>query len=132
MTGPAAHTAASPAAGRLAPVTLRAAAWTLLAVRRARRSLRADGLQAARIEPPRALPWAARRGVLGVLRRLDPTCLERAVVLQSWLASQSRRYDIVVGVRAEGGEVKAHAWLDFEVAPPDAQGYRELYRIAPP
>lgn len=131
MTRPAVGNTAKPV-GRFAPVTLYAAAWTVWAVARTRRSLKVDGLAAVRVAPPGRLPPGAGRGVLAVLRRLEPTCLERSLVLQSWLASHGRRYDVVVGVAREGRDMKAHAWLGYEVPPPDAHGFRELHRIPPP
>ena len=131
MTGPAADIDARPVA-RFAPATLRAAAWTVYSVVRTRRALKADGLSAERVAPPKGLPSGAGRGVLGVLRRLEPTCLERSIVLQTWLASHGRRFDVVVGVATEDGAVKAHAWLGYETPPPDAKGFREIHRIPPP
>ena len=131
MRPPAVETDARPVA-RFAPVTLYAAAWTVWAVVRTRRALKAHGLSAERVAPPKGLPWGAGRGVLGVLRRLEPTCLERSIVLQSWLASHGRPYDVVVGVANESGAVKAHAWLGYETPPPDSSGFRELHRIPPP
>lgn len=118
--------------GRFAPATLSAAAWTVWAVARTRRALKVDGLSATRVVPPARLPWGAGRGVLGVLRRLEPTCLERSLVLQSWLASHGRRYDVVVGVASQDGDLKAHAWLGYESPPSDSRGFRELHRIPPP
>src|SRR3954452_11992213 len=66
----------------LAPSSLRAAAWALMALRRTRRDLAAHGLEGARVTPPPRLPAAARVGVLAVVRRRPSTCLERALVLQ--------------------------------------------------
>jgi hypothetical protein len=39
------------------------------------------------------------------------TCLERALILQSWLATHGRPYPVAVGV-ALGGGFEAHAWLE--------------------
>lgn len=116
---------------RFAPATLRAAWWTLLSLRRARRLLKADGLR-ARIPPPPRLSAGSGRGVRAVLRRTDPTCLERATVLQTWLAAQGQAVDIVVGVASKNGEVTAHAWVDEGRCPPDAAAFYELVRIPPP
>ena len=71
-----------------------------MSLRRARRALRARGV-AGRIPPPPPLPLGATRGVLAVLRRTEPTCLERATVLQTWLSAHQQPVDIVVGVAAE-------------------------------
>lgn len=117
--------------GRFAPATLRAAWWTLLSLSRARRLLKAEGLR-ARIPPPPRLPAGSGRGVRAVLRRTDPTCLERATVLQTWLAAQGQVVDIVVGVASKNGDVTAHAWVDEGCRPPDTAAFRELVRIPPP
>lgn len=122
--------AGEPVAGRFALISLRAARWTLWSLLRARRSLRADGLQ-AKVAPPPRLSWSARRGVYTVLRRTSPTCLERAIVMQAWLAAHGRLHDVVVGVASTEGRMCAHAWIDAGTAPPDADGYRELTRIPP-
>lgn len=117
--------------GKFALPTLRAAWWTLLSLWRARRLLKAEGLR-ARIPPPPCLPAGASRGVWAVLCRTSPTCLERATVLQAWLASQGQAVDIVVGVASKNGEVTAHAWVDQGRHLPDAVAYHELLRIPPP
>jgi Transglutaminase-like superfamily len=124
-------TAGGRPAGRFAPSTLRAAGWTALSLRRARQVLRSDGVS-GRIPFPPPLPVGATRGVLAVLRRTDPTCLERATVLQTWLAAHDQSVDIVVGVAADHSGVKAHAWI--EPGTPDAESaqYREIHRIPPP
>ncbi|WP_082522703.1 lasso peptide biosynthesis B2 protein [Geodermatophilus sp. Leaf369] len=122
-----------PLTGRLAPATLRAAWWARTAVRRARRALAADGVDAV-VAPPPALPAGARRGVEAVLRRTAPTCLERSLVLQAWLAAHGVPCEVVVGVAGStGGDggVRAHAWLDVEAHDPVARGYREIHRLPP-
>lgn len=53
---------------RFAPVTLRAACWTLFSRTPAKRSVHAEGPK-ARIAPPPDFPWSPRRGVNAVLRR---------------------------------------------------------------
>jgi hypothetical protein len=50
--------------------------------------------------------------VLGVLRRLGATCLERAVVLQRWHAGRHTRRILVIGVTPPSSGFRAHAWLD--------------------
>lgn len=115
--------------GRLSPQTLRAAGWALAAVVRARRNLRTQGL-AARVPPPPSLPWGSRTGVLGVLNRLSPTCLERALVLQAWLSAHDVAADVVVGVaRDSDGTVRAHAWLDGITNPSEFARYTPIHRI---
>jgi hypothetical protein len=115
-------------AGRYDLDTIRAAWWTARALRRARRSLQRNGL-AATVPPPPELPWGARRGVLAILRRVDHTCLERAVVLQRWLAAHDRPHDVIIGVARPDDGFAAHAWLDFENA---SQPYAEVHRLPPP
>lgn len=117
--------------GRFAPATLRAAGWSLLSLRRARRLLKAEGLR-ARIPPPPRLPARSTRGVRAVLRRANPTCLERAIVLQTWLAAHGTAVDVVVGVSSKNGKVAAHAWIDEGFVPVHAAGFSELARIPPP
>ena len=118
-------------AARFAPVTLRAAWWTYWSVRRARRQLRDSGVR-AQIPPPPTLPWAAGRGVNAVLRRQEPTCLERSLVMQAWLAAQGERHDVVVGVNRTTSGIDAHAWVDLPRGSSDAARYHELVRLPPP
>jgi hypothetical protein len=116
---------------RLDLPTLRAAAWAVRALRRARRDLARHGLEGARVSPPPSLPAHARRGVLAVIRRRPNTCLERALVLQRWEAAHGAGADVVIGVPGRCEDFVAHAWLE---SMPDAQvgGYHELLRIPAP
>jgi hypothetical protein len=115
---------------RAAPSTLRAAWWAWRSVRLARRQLRADGIR-ARVDPPPRLPWGSRGGVYGVLHRLDPTCIERALVEQAWLRSFDLSRDVVVGVKTEDRTLQAHAWLDGLARPSEHASYRVIHRISP-
>jgi hypothetical protein len=102
--------------------------WAALAVRRVRRDLRARPVAEIRLpDPPRAPGRRGEPGVRLVLRQLEPSCLERALVLQRWLASRGDRREVVIGVTAPGADFRAHAWLDGE--PP--REYREIARVAP-
>lgn len=114
----------------LSPSFLLGAAWAAVAVAQVRRRLRAGALAVAVVRPP-IVNRGAGRGVRAVLGRLQPTCLERSLVLQRWLASTGVRRDVLVGVRRtpEGG-FSAHAWLDGE--PGGDQGHLELHRLPPP
>lgn len=114
-------------AGRFSTENLRAAWWAYRSLRRARALLAAHGGFTCEIPPPPDVSWAARRGVMAAMRRSPNTCLERAVVLQRWLHAQGFDHSIVVGVAKRDGEVKAHAWLDFEWR----QGliYDEIHRV---
>jgi Transglutaminase-like superfamily len=109
--------------------SLRAAAWTARALRRVRRDLRALPLREVRVLAPPALPERAARGVFAVLKRVDPSCLERSLVLQRWMAGQGDLRDVIVGISSPDA-FRAHAWLAGE-SPPAAAGFAELTRLAP-
>lgn len=115
---------------RLKPETLRAALWAVLASRQARKALRA-GVSRPSIRPCPDLPRSAFRGVTGAMRRLSPTCLERSLVVQAWMAAHGDERDVVIGLPRENfGAVPAHAWVDgtdhFSAAT-----YLELHRVPP-
>jgi hypothetical protein len=114
----------------LDPAVLRAALWTLYAVRHAERELERAPLESVMATLPRVpqLPDRASRGVNAVLRRRDDTCLERALVLQAWEAAHGRPRDLVIGVTSPRDGFKAHAWLEHERVSPE---YAELMRRAP-
>ena len=116
---------------RLRPAVLAGAAWALLAVYLGRRRLRLDGMR-AHVPWPIGLPTTGARGVNGVLHRLSPTCLERALVAQAWRAAHGDPRDIVIGVPPGGlKQAPAHAWLDgVDTASPAA--HVEIHRLAPP
>ncbi len=110
---------------------VRAAWWTLGAVREARKRLRSDGLAGFSLAPPPPqLPARADRGMSLVLGRLRPSCLERALVLQSWLLARGSPHEVVVGVHKSGDDFKAHAWLDSEEAWQRGD-FQEIARFAP-
>jgi hypothetical protein len=107
--------------------TLRAAWWTLRALRRVRGQLRAGRLHDVVLPAPPRVPDGAVRGVEAVLRRRPNSCLERAMLLQHWHAGHGRPLDVLVGVtRSEGFD--AHAWLEDEPAP---ARFAELFRVSP-
>jgi hypothetical protein len=108
--------------------TLRAAWWTWRSLRTTRRRLRSTPYTLVGVAAPPVLPASAGRGVHAILRRTEPTCLERSLVLQRWRASHGDQRDVVIGVTAPGAGFAAHAWLDDE-APGAA--YRELTRLRP-
>ena len=93
---------------------VRAALWAAVALRSARRQLRRgarpDGV---RLKAPRG-GEEGLNGVLRVVRTVDNTCLERAVVLQHWYAAHGSRRVLFVGVTAPSSGFKAHAWLAGE------------------
>jgi hypothetical protein len=114
----------------LDPRVLRAAGWALLAVRSTRRQLAAGSFRDVRVPEPPALPPSAGRGVHAVLRRLEPSCLERSLVLQRWLAAHGEPRTVVVGVSAPQ-DFSAHAWLEGEALPAGGPAYNEIARLAP-
>jgi transglutaminase superfamily protein len=110
------------------PASLRAAWWALVALRKTRRALRYDRVTDIVVGAPPPLPAGAGRGVRAVLRRWEPTCLERALVLQAWDMAHGEPRDVVIGVDGKGDRFTAHAWLEGE---PDGEcgPYRELMRV---
>ncbi|UQX87873.1 lasso peptide biosynthesis protein [Jatrophihabitans telluris] len=115
---------------RLRPTVLLAAAWALTCLVIVRRRLRREGVRATCPAAPR-LPMKAYPGVSAVISRLSPTCIERALIIQSWLTAHERYHDIVVGIPTGGMSTEtAHAWVDgFE--PESAVKYTEIHRIQP-
>jgi Transglutaminase-like superfamily/Coenzyme PQQ synthesis protein D (PqqD) len=107
-------------------VTARAALWALRAVIVTKRRLRTTNVRDIVVPAPPALPPEARRGVSIILRRRKATCLERALVLQRWLASQGVQRDVVIGVTGTASGFEAHAWLEGEAA---AAKFHELTRV---
>lgn len=116
---------------RLHPSVLAGALWATYAARVVRHRLKQVGLKASVPQPPR-LNRRAGRGVTGALRRLAPTCLERALVQQAWMASQGVERDVVIGVPAQGIQNDpAHAWVDgADTLSPTK--YVEIHRISAP
>jgi hypothetical protein len=105
--------------------TLRAAWWTDRALRRARAVLRDGELRAVKLPAP---PRGGERGVYAVLRRREPSCLERSLVLQRWLTAHGDPRDVVIGTTGTAG-FAAHAWLDGEEAGVDR--FTEITRLPP-
>jgi hypothetical protein len=108
----------------------RAGIWAWRALRVARGRLANGEVRDVALPAPPAVPERAVRAVQVVLRRQEPSCLERALVLQSWLASHGVARDVVVGTK--GGtrrQFKAHAWVDGEPQPDDQ--FTEILRLAP-
>ncbi|HLI23464.1 MAG TPA: lasso peptide biosynthesis B2 protein [Acidimicrobiales bacterium] len=109
--------------------TLRGAWWALRALRVVKRRLGPDGMRVTVPAPP-ALGPGATRGVDAILRRQPATCLERALVLQRWLASQGEPRDVIIGLAGPAADFQAHAWVDgVEEAGPAM--YAELHRHPP-
>ena len=108
--------------------TLRAAWWTINALRTTRRLLRTRPIGEIVVSRPPRLPAHASRGVNAVLKRTSSTCLERALVLQRWLAEQGTHKDVVVGVTGRE-DFRAHAWVEGESVEAE---FQELTRLGPP
>jgi hypothetical protein len=98
------------------PATLRAAWWALRAVTAARSELRTRPFESVVVAAPPSL------------RRREPTCLERSLVLQRWLAAHGDPRDVIIGVLAPAAGFGAHAWLEGERP---SSPFRELTRVAP-
>jgi hypothetical protein len=111
--------------------TLRAALWALVQHHRLRRRLRRNGLKAAPVPAPLSAAPEATRGVTGILRRRNATCLERALVLQRWYAAQGIERDVVIGVASPDDEFAAHAWLDGDPEEEPVSAFSELHRLSP-
>lgn len=113
---------------KLRPDVVLAALWAALAVHVVRRRLRAIGIR-TRVPRPPHMGARAGLGVMAVLFRLQPTCLERALVLQSWLTMRGKPLDVVIGIPRDGMRSgPAHAWLDGMDA--ESSGlYLELHRL---
>jgi Transglutaminase-like superfamily len=92
-----------------------------------RRQLDRLPVDRVRVRRPPSLPARAGRGVDAVLRRLEPSCLERALVLQRWLAARGDRRDVIIGVTAPGDGFRAHAWLEGE----NGSSFTEIARVGP-
>jgi hypothetical protein len=109
----------------------RAALWAWRAVRGARAQLRDGAVRDVRLPAPPPVARRAERAVRRVLSRLEPSCLEGALVRQRWLAAHGVARDVVVGTEgASRGPFAAHAWLDGE-AQPDGHRFVEILRLAP-
>ena len=108
--------------------SMRAAWWSLRAIRQTRRQLGSGGLDALRLKPPPKLPPGAVKGVRATFRLWEQTCLVHAAVLQKWFASQGSHRDIVIGVTAPNDDFLAHAWLEGD-PPCHSEGFEELLRV---
>jgi len=94
----------------LTPGNAIGAAWAWRAAILARRQLRRGGLEALSLpRPPARATW---RGVGIVLRRRNLTCLERAVIRQSWHSAHGSLRDLIVGAGTNDDAFVIHAWLE--------------------
>jgi hypothetical protein len=111
---------------RAAPESVRAAWWTLGAVRLVRRQLAQGGIDAIDLAPP-TIPPQGNSGVRVALKLATRNCLVHAAVRQAWCAAQGRRYDLIIGVQSPSRGFKAHAWLSADRLP-EAHRFVELAR----
>ncbi|MBY6539457.1 lasso peptide biosynthesis B2 protein [Rhodococcus sp. BP-349] len=118
----------TPRSPRWSPHTVRAAWWVCRAYYFASRDLKTDGVRTV-VRPPPDLPAGARRGVDAALRRLDPTCLQRSLIKQRWLAGHGVSADVMIGVDKSDATFAAHAWLDYESTYESNRFYRIIHRI---
>lgn len=114
---------------KLDPPVLRAAWWTLRALKVTRHRLRRGDVEDVRVPAPPRVPPGAVRGVFAVLRRSKHTCLERSLLLQRWHSAQGFPRDVVVGVTAPHSGFSAHAWLEGDDE--DVSEFSELLRLPP-
>jgi hypothetical protein len=109
----------------------RAGLWTWRAVRSVRAQLRAGAVRDVVVPAPPPVPERAGRAVRRVLLREHPSCFERSLVLQRWLAAHGVARDVIVGTEGGSrGNFTAHAWLEGE-SQPDGHRYTEMLRLAP-
>jgi hypothetical protein len=106
---------------------LAGAAWAVPAVAVTKRRLARHGTRTRAPRAPR-LGQGSLRGVMAVIGRLEPTCLERSLVLQSYLRAQGVEREVVIGVRTGTDGFAAHAWLAGEEEGYGA-GYEEIHRL---
>ncbi|MGZ4413908.1 MAG: hypothetical protein ACXVRZ_05980 [Gaiellaceae bacterium] len=104
---------------------------TTSAVRQARRLLRDIVLEGLALTPPLASLRDGERGMWLILGRLRPSCLERAIVLQAWLAARGRAHDVVRGRHPQGGPgFQRTRRIDAE-EPSQRDKSREIARFTP-
>lgn len=106
---------------------VRAALWTLTTLKSIRRQLSGGRFDQLEIPSPAKIPATASRGLYGILRRRQSSCLERALLLQAWYATHGNPRDVVIGVTGPL-DFAAHAWLDGETRCHD-DGFREILRV---
>lgn len=108
---------------------IRAALWTIRALRATKRQLASVPVTEVRVPPPPGIGLSPLSAVRRTLALWPSTCLEQAFVLQRWLAAGGDARDVVIGVTAPGELFGAHAWVDGE-ADPYRDSVHELMRVA--
>src|SRR5262249_35821481 len=116
--------------GRVNLANLRAAWWAQGALRAARRALASGELTGIVGPAPPPLPARAGRGVEALLRRRPHSCLEAALVRQSWLAAHGDPREVAIGITAPSQGFAAHAWV-VDLDDPTDGTFREITRLRP-
>ena len=112
---------------RLTPSNLRAAFWTLRALRVAKKQVGTGRWDAVALPRVPDVPHASLHAVDSILGRTGATCLLTAIVRQAWFAAHGSKRDLVVGVTAPSGGFEAHAWLEGD-PPCHAERFEEFLR----
>ncbi len=113
---------------RLTLSDIRAALWTVRALRTVERQLSTGEWDAVTFpQVPSGASAAAGSTVESIVARSRAKCLPRALVRQRWLAAQGEQRDLIIGVTAPSAGFAAHAWLEGD---PEchSQRYQELLR----
>lgn len=112
-------------------ISVQAYLWARRELVEVKRRLQDEGVR-TRVRPPAGLAPRGDRGLNRALGKVSPTCLERALVLQAWLAAYREPPDVVIGVRKGETVVEAHAWVDGTDDPWFDPSYEELTRLSMP
>lgn len=116
---------------RVRPDDARAMWWAHRALRRVREDLKRDGVRTVAAPPPAGLAGESGRYVSMWLRLRHASCLERCVVLQSWLVAHGNPVPVAIGVGTKDDAFAAHAWLPGFDPPDQGVGFTEITRIEP-
>ena len=109
-------------------VSVQAYRWARRELDDVKLRLKTEGVR-TRVVSPAGLAPRGYRGLQRALSQVSPTCLERALVLQAWLAAYTDAPDVVIGVRKGETDIEAHAWVDGNDSAFDPS-YDELTRLA--
>lgn len=108
---------------------LRSFVWALKELRSVHRRLPVDGTR-TRVPAAEGMGPRGWWGVRCAIAALNPTCLERALLLQAWRGGYTEAPDVVIGVRKGVNDVEAHAWVERN-DPWFDPTYAELTRLTP-
>ncbi len=115
------------AATGLAP-NLRSLRWAVRELRRVHERLPIEGA-ATRIPLAAGMGPRGWWGIRVAFVATQPTCLERALLLQAWMGGYTEPPDVVIGVRNGTDGVEAHAWIE-DRDPWFDPSYTELTRLS--